>query len=307
MRVIITGGAGQLGRGLADGLLADQHEVILLSRTPEKAKNVPAGAKVEKWDGKSAAGWGNLVDGAGAVINLAGHNIGGTGFLPTRWTPKLKQQFIDSRVNAGQAVVEAIEAAKQKPEVLVQSSAIGYYGVHGDEILDEASTVGSDFMSTIVIAWENATQPVEKLGVRRVVVRTGLVFNAHEGILTRLIFPFKLFVGGPLGSGRQYMSWIHVADEIGAMRFLMDQKTASGVHNLTAPNPLPNREVAKIIGRVMGRPSFMPAPEFVFKLAFGEVATIIVDGQRVLPRRLLDAGYKFRFPELEPALRDLIK
>jgi len=306
MRILITGGTGQIGRALAESLLSDQHEVILLSRNPTQAAGAPAGAQIHGWDGKTAAGWGHLVEDAQAIVNLAGESIGGTAFLPPRWTPALKQRILDSRRDAANAVIEAIKSARQKPKAVIQASAIGYYGPHGDERLTEESTAGDDFPARVCFEWEKAADALGKLGVRCAVIRTGLVLDRHEGVLPRVMLPFKLFAGGPLGSGKQFMSWIHIADQIAAIRFLIDNASTSGVYNLTAPNPVTNRGFATLLGRIMRRPAFVPAPSFVFHLAFGEVATIVVDGQRVLPERLTKAGFQFKFSALEPALRDLL-
>lgn len=306
MRIVITGGSGLIGRALTRSLSADHHDVIVLSRDPARVTALPQGVRVEQWDGKTADGWGALSDGADAIVNLAGENLGGTGFFPPRWTPALKQKFLESRRDAANAVTAAVKAATRKPKTVVQLSAVGYYGPHGDELLDEGSSAGSDFLAHICVEWEAASAGLEEMGVRRVVLRTGLVMTPNQGILKRLTLPFKLFAGGPLGSGRQGMPWIHIADHVAGMRFLLEKPSATGVFNLTAPNPVSNAEFARVLGRVMGRPSFMPAPAFAFRLAFGEAATLVLDGQRVLPKRLLEAGFQFRFPELEPALRDLL-
>lgn len=307
MRVIITGGTGMLGRALTADLVKDQHEVIVLSRSPKLVQGLPKQVRVEGWDAKSARGWGALADGADAIVNFAGANLAGEGFFPTRWTDERKKIIVESRTNAGRAVVEAVEQAAKKPRVVIQASAVGYYGQHGAESLTEDSPPGNEFQSQVCIDWENSTKPVEALGVRRAIIRTGVVLDFDEGALYRLALPFKLFAGGPIGSGKQQLSWIHPIDEVGAIRFLIDNPSASGAFNLTAPNPVTNAEFARTLGRVMGRPSLIPAPAFAFNLAFGEVAVVVVTGQRVLPKRLLDLGYTFRFPELEPALRDLYR
>jgi uncharacterized protein len=306
MRIIITGGTGLIGRALTASLSADKHEVTLLSRRPDQPAGQPANVQMHRWDGKTSEGWGHLVDGADAVVNLAGESIGGTGFLPPRWTNALKQRIMESRRDAGAAVVEAVRAARNKPGVVIQASAIGFYGPHADEVLTEDSPAGNDFPARVCVQWEQYDDAFNEMGVRHAVIRTGLVLDRHDGVLPRVMLPFKLFAGGPLGSGKQYMSWIHIADQVGAMRLLMESKSPGGVFNLTAPNPVTSRIFASTLGRVMSRPSFMPAPAFAFKLAFGEVATIVVDGQRVLPERLTKAGYRFQFDELEPALRDLL-
>ena len=305
MRVIITGGTGLIGKHLVASLVKDDHEVIVLSRSPALAKGLPARVRVEGWDAKSAKGWGALADGADAIVNLAGASIAGESFFPTRWTPEYKKLIIDSRVNAGRAVVEAVEQAAQKPRVVIQSSAVGYYGPHGAEPITEETPPGSDFLAQVCVEWEKSTAAVEPMGVRRAVIRTGVVLSFDGGALLRLALPFKLFAGGPLGSGKQPFPWIHPDDETGAMRFLIDNDNASGAFNLSAPNPLTNAEFGRVLGKVMGRPSLMPVPGFAFNILFGEVATVVLDGQRVLPKRLLDMGYTFKFPEAEAALRDL--
>ncbi|MBZ0277289.1 MAG: TIGR01777 family oxidoreductase [Anaerolineae bacterium] len=306
MRILITGGTGQVGKVLTTDLVKDGHEVIVLSRNPQKKHDLPAGVRVERWDGRSAAGWGHLADGAGAIINLAGENLAGYGFFPARWTEERKRLLRDSRVNAGKAVVEAVQAAKVKPGVVIQASAVGYYGPHNSgETLTEDAPAGTDFAAQICVEWEDSTRAVEAMGVRRVVTRGGVVLSFHEGALYRLALPFKLFAGGPMGSGKQPFPWIHPADQVGATRFLLNNESASGVFNLTAPEGLTNAAFGKVMGKVMGRPSFMPVPGFGMKLLFGEVAEMVLGGQQAVPQRLLDMGYTFRFPSAEAALRDL--
>jgi hypothetical protein len=306
MRVLITGGTGLIGRALAANLVADGHEVIVLSRNPQRATGLPAGVRAEGWDARTAEGWGSLADGADAIVNLAGENLAGAGFFPARWTAERKRLIRESRLNAGQAVVQAVEAATQKPHVVIQASAVGYYGPRGDEVITEESPPGDDFLARLCVDWEASTAAVEEMGVRRAVIRTGIVLSREGGTLPRLLLPYRLFVGGPFGSGRQYYSWIHIADEVAAIRFLMENEAASGPFNLTAPNPLPNAEFGKVLGRVLRRPSAVPVPGFAMRLLLGEVATVVLDGQRVLPRRLQELGFTFRFPELEAALRDLL-
>lgn len=307
MRVIITGGTGLIGKALANSLAHDHHEVIVLSRNKNKTAGLSNGVQLMQWDSSTADGWGHLVDGAGAVVNLAGESIAGEGFPPSRWTSERKKRIRDSRINAGRAVTAAINAAATKPEVLVQSSAVGYYGVHGDEDITEEHPAGNDFLSDVAKEWEASTQAVEKMGVRRVIVRTGIVMTTHGGVLPQLSLPFKLFVGGPIGSGKQQMPWIHIDDEIGAIRFLIDTPSANGAFNLSAPEVLSNAQLSKVIGKVLSRPSFFPTPAIAFKLAFGELATLLVDGQRAIPKRLQEIGYPFKFAHAEPALRDLIE
>lgn len=306
MRVIITGGTGLIGRALAAELVSAGYEVILLSRRPEQVAGLPSGVRAERWDGRTADGWGKLADGAAAIVNLAGENLAGEGFFPSRWTPELKERIVRSRLNAGAAVVEAVKAAAVRPRVVIQSSGIGVYGPRQDEELSEEAPAGSDFLATLAVQWEASTAEVEALGVRRAVIRTGAVLSRAGGALTRMVLPFRLFAGGWFGSGRQWLSWIHMADQVAAIRFLIENPQASGLFNLCAPQPLTGRDFGRCIGRIMGRPAFLPVPAIVMRLVFGEVTTVVLDGQRALPKRLLDSGFRFRFPDAESALRELL-
>jgi len=300
-RVIITGGSGLIGQALAADLLKDGYEVIVLSRNAQRrGANLPSGMRFEQWDGTSAQGWGHLVEQGAAIVNLAGENIG-----ERRWTETRKQAIIESRLRAGKAVSEAVAQARNKPGVVIQASAIGYYGAHTDEILTEKSPPVDDFMSRICQQWEPATAPVEQAGVRRVVVRSGVVLSRRGGAFPRMIMPFNFFAGGPLGSGKQWISWIHVRDEVAGLRFLIDNPNASGVYNLTSPYPLKNVDFERAIGGVMRRPAIIPTPAFAIRLLFGEMAITVLEGQRVVPERLEKEGFVFHFPRIEEALRDL--
>lgn len=302
MKAVITGGTGLIGRALAIDLAADGWEVIVLTRRPEAAKGLPGGVRAVGWDGRTAAGWDRAVNGATAVINLAGENISAQ-----RWTQEQKRRIRESRVNAGRAVVEAISQAGAKPTVLVQASAVGIYGDRGFEELDERSEPGQGFLPEVCRDWERSTQEVESMEVRRAVARMGVVLNLDGGALPRMLLPFRLFVGGPLGDGRQWFPWIHIQDTVRAIRFLMESPRASGVFNLTAPQPVTNRELSRIIGRLLRRPALMPTPRLALELAFGEMASVLLDSQRVVPRRLLDLGFVFRFPDASSALEDLLR
>lgn len=302
MKVIITGGSGLIGRALTASLAADDHEVIILSRTPERVSGLPNGARAEAWNGKTAEGWGHLVEGAGAIVNLAG-----AGVADGRWTEDRKRLILDSRVNAGNAIVEAVRAAKSKPNVVLQSSAVGYYGPHGIEDVTEQTPPGDDYLAGVCQAWEASTAEIGNLGIRRIELRSGVVLSMDGGALPKMIMPFQFFAGGPIGSGRQRVPWIHIDDEVGAIRFLIDKETSSGPFNLTAPTPLSNAEFGRVIGKVMGRPAFVPTPAFAMKLLFGEMSTVLLDGQCAKPFALLEAGYQFKFPDAESALRDLLK
>lgn len=301
MKTLVTGGTGFIGSVLCNSLARDRHEVIVLSRAPEKVVGLDKSIQMVKWDGKTTAGWGHYADGADAIVNIAGEPI-----APMPWYGNRKERIRASRVNVGRALVEAVAQAKVKPSVLVQMSAIGYYGLHGDEMVTEDSPAGKDFLASVVVDWEKATAPVEALGVRRVVYRTGLVLSRAGGILPLIALPFRFFVGGRLGSGKQWMSWVHLADEVEAIRLLMTNPQARGVYNLVAPNPVRNAELTRLLGKVMHRPAFFVAPAFALKLVFGEMAELLLlGGQRVAPTRLTQLGYQFRFPTLEAALEDL--
>lgn len=303
MRVIITGGTGLIGRALTAELVRRGHEVIILSRSPKLAAGLPAGVRVEGWDARSAKGWGPLADGAGAIVNLAGENIAGTGFLPQRWTDERKRRILESRINAGRAVVEAVEQAASKAGVVIQSSGVDYYPADETADMTEESPRGSSFLADVTRDWEASTQAVEVLGVRRAIIRTGVVLSKDAGVLPKLALPYQLFVGGPIGSGRQPFPWIALDDEVAAIAFLIEHPMASGPFNLAAPHPLTNAEFGRVLGKVLGRPSFVPAPAFAFKLAFGELAVLLLEGRRALPKRLLELGFQFKYPEAEAALR----
>ncbi|MCS6844851.1 MAG: TIGR01777 family oxidoreductase [Caldilineales bacterium] len=302
MRVIVTGGTGLIGRPLAAALADAGHEVIVLSRSPEKAAGLGQGIQVVRWDGRTAEGWGSLADGAGAIVNLAGESI-----AEGRWSDERKRRIRESRVNAGKAVVEAVQAARQKPAVLVQASAVGYYGPRGPETVTEDTPPGKDFLAQVCVDWEASTAPVEAMGVRRAIARTGIVLSADGGALPRMLLPFKFFAGGKLGSGQQGFPWIHIADEVAALRFLMENPAASGPFNLAAPNPPTNAEFMRAVGEAMGRPAAMPTPAAALRAVFGEMATVLLDGQRAAPKRLLDLGFQFRFTDPVAALRDLLR
>jgi uncharacterized protein (TIGR01777 family) len=304
MRTVITGGTGLIGRALARELIARGHEVVLLSRAPERARHLPPAARVERWDGRTAAGWGALADGATAIVNLAGASIG---IPPVPWTAERKRRIRESRVRAGEAVVQAVQAAQQKPQVLIQASAVGYYGSRGDAELTEESPPGTDFLAGVCVDWESSTAAVEALGVRRVIIRSAVVLSHDGGLLPFMALPFRLFLGAPLGSGRQWFPWIHIADEVGAICFLIERQDARGPFNLSAPQQVTNLEFSRTLARVLGRPMLLRLPAPLLRLMLGELAELLLLGsQRVVPRRLLDLGFAFRFPQLEPALSDLL-
>ncbi len=303
MTVIIAGATGFIGRALSRRLLETGHEVVALSRHRNKAREVLGeGVTVAEWNGVSTEEWEKYVDGAHAIVNLAGENIS-TG----RWTEAKKQRILQSRLDAGRAVVEAVEKAGKKPRVVIQSSGIGYYGSTSDEIVDESSPPGDGFLVEVAERWENSTKQVESSGTRHAIIRTGVVLGSDGGALPRLLTPFRLFVGGPLGSGKQWLPWIHLEDEVKAIRFLMEREDLSGQFNLCTPEPVTMKDFCQILGRVLKRPSWFPVPSLLLRLMFGQMADeVLLTGQRAIPKRLLDAGFEFQFPHAEPALRDLL-
>jgi len=303
MRIIITGGTGLIGNALCKALLNAGHLVTILSRHPDRGHEIPSGARIEGWDGATPQGWGHLVNDADAIVNLAG-----AGIADAPWTDKRKHLIRESRIHAGLAVQKAIEEAKSKPKVLLQASAVGYYGqMHGDEIITEAAPPGHDFLAKVCFDWEMATAPVVRMGVRRVVIRTGIVLSREGGAFPKMLLPFKFFAGGPLGNGKQWMPWIHIDDQVRAMIFLLTHETANGAFNLSAPNPVTNKQFSQMIGATMGRPAFLPAPSFAIKTALGEMSTILLDGQRAVPQKLEAAGFTFKFGTAQEALSKLLK
>ncbi len=305
MRIIITGGTGLIGQALSVRLVSEGHEVLVLSRSPARAPDALAGVQVARWDARTAEGWVRFASGADAIVNLAGAS------LATRWTPHSKRVIRESRLNAGRAVVQATAQATSKPGVVVQASGAGYYGPRGDEALTEEAPPGPGFLGQTAVAWEASTSPVGESGCtqpgsRHIVIRSGVVLTPKGGALPRMMLPFRFFVGGRLGTGNQWLPWIHIDDEVRAIQFLIETAAASGPFNVTAPKPVTNREFSRVLGQVMHRPALFPVPSFVLQLLLGEMSTVLLDGQRAVPQNLLDLGFTFRFPDLEAALRDLL-
>lgn len=306
MKVLIAGGSGLIGRALTQELLAHQHVVYILSRSPESLEPFDGEVRLVGWDAKTTRGWGQVIEEIDGVVNLAGTPLDGEGLFDIWLTEKRKKSLISSRENTTKALIQAIKEAENKPSVYIQGSAIGYYGFSDDEIIDETSEPGDDFFSFVQQRNEEITQMVESMGIRRVLIRTGLVLDKREGSFQYFLLQFRLFAGGRLGSGEQYYSWIHKKDEAAAIRKLLEDERAEGPFNLTAPHPEKNKNFAKILGRVIRRPSFFVVPAFLLKLVLGEVAAIVLEGQRAVPKKLQELGFEFQYPELESALRDVL-
>jgi uncharacterized protein len=300
MRIIIAGGTGLIGTALTESLLAVGQQVSILTRNMQ-AMQLVDGAEGVAWDGRTSAGWGEMVSRADAIVNLAGENLGSG-----PWTRSRKERILTSRVEAGKAIVDAIRKASPRPKVLIQASAVGFYGTHGPEPLTEESAPGRGFLADVCQAWESSSQPVEALGVRRVVIRTGVVLAKKEGALQRMMLPFRLFVGGPLGDGTQGLPWIHLADEVAGIRFLLENQKANGVFNLSGPEALSNADFGHTLAKVMKRPYWLPVPGFALRLLLGEMSTLVLNGQFMLPQRLQELGYKFKYKTAETALRDIL-
>ncbi len=306
MRVLVTGGTGLIGARLVAQLRQRGDQPVVLTRRPAAAQQMfgPACELVEG-DPIQPGDWQAKVETCDAVINLAGENI-----FNRRWSASFKELLIDSRIKATRHVVEALrrnpKRADGSPRVLVNASAIGYYGPHGDEELTEQSPPGSDFLAKLCVEWEKTAQEAQQEGLRVALVRVGIVLDRRGGALPKMLMPFEFFAGGPIGNGRQWMSWIHHEDMVGLFLLGLDHPQSSGPLNGTAPNPVTNKEFAKTLGGVLHRPSLLPAPVLGMRLMLGEVADVVATGQRVLPSVPLRLGYQFKYPMLQWALADIL-
>jgi len=303
MHVVVAGGTGFIGTALVRRLVRDGRRVTVLTRRSEAEarKLLPRSVSVVRW--QSGVPAAPLPAEADAVVNLAGAAIA------RRWTQAAKRLIVDSRVQTTRAVVRALkerQSASGAPRVLVNASAVGYYGPRGDERVTERDGPGDDFLSHVCRQWEGAAVEAEDAGVRVVRLRTGFVVG-RGGALPLMMLPFRLSVGGPLGSGRQWLPWVHLDDVVGLILFALEHEGVSGPLNVSAPEPVRNREFARVLGRVMRRPSWAPAPAPVMRAVLGEMADMILTGQRAVPEAALGAGYEFRHPDLEAALRDILE
>jgi uncharacterized protein len=307
MRIVIAGGTGFLGSPLAETYAEEGHDVRVLTRSlppgtsrHESGTGVPGITSVG-WNPDGTSGpWADVVSGADAVINLAGASIGAK-----RWNPRRKAALRDSRLLATRSLADAIKTAPVAPGVFISASAVGYYGISNGAPKTEASPPGHDFLAQLCEDWEKEAQRAARPGLRMATTRSGLVFERSGGVLPEMMMPFKFLAGGRVGSGRQYMSWIHRLDWVEMVRWIVVTPEAEGPINLTAPHPVTNREFARSLGRAMHRPALLPTPSLALKLVIGEFADFVVTGQRVLPERALALGYHFRYPELDIAFRGI--
>lgn len=295
MKVAISGATGLIGTALRESLAADGIQIVALSRKP----SVPPLETVH-WDVENGRFDASPLEGVDAVVHLAGEPIA------QRWNEARKKAIRESRVKSTRLLVEGLKSLTRKPKVLVSGSAIGFYGDRGDEVLEESSPPGSGFLAETCQAWEHAAMEAMGLGIRTAVLRTGIVLSTRGGALKTMLLPFRLGVGGPVGNGKQWMSWIHIDDIVGATRHILEKDELMAAVNGTAPSPATNAVFTKALGRALSRPAFLPAPAFGLRFAFGEMATILLEGQRVAPKKLLSTGYRFRFPELNGALQDVL-
>ena len=303
MKVLITGATGALGAAVTEALLARGDSVVGLTRNPEPAKQKQPGVTWHAWQPTLERPPDEAFDGVDGVINLIGEKI------DQRWTDDAKERIMESRRSATRNLVATIAGLERKPQVLVSQSAIGFYGDRGDTILDESDSGGTGgFAAKVVSEWEAAAREVEGTGVRLAIVRTGLVLDKDSGLLKRLLLPFKAGVGGPLAGGRQYMSWIHIEDEIGILLWALDSESVDGVVIAAAPDPVTNKDFSKALGRAVHRPAFMPVPGFALDAILGREAAehTAKSSVRVMPTRTRELGYEFRHPQLQGALSDLL-
>ena len=298
MRILITGGTGWIGRHLVGALRREGHAVRVLSRHDSRPAEFDDAVELLHWPSVMEPIPPGAILGIDAVINMAGASIGAS-----RWTNERKHELYKSRIETTQRLIEAINDSPWRPKTMISMSAVGYYGAHGDEELTEASQPGEDFLAGLCMHWEDVAKQAVTLGLRLVIPRTGVVLGPGSEALRKMAQPFRWFVGGPLGSGKQVMSWVHLDDVIGIMLYALEHEHVSGPINVTAPKAVRNRKFSKTLGKVLHRPSLFPVPAFMLRLILGEMSAIALTGQRVIPKQLLGFGYQFQYTEVEDALR----
>ncbi len=295
MKVLLTGGTGFIGSYLTQALLKRGDEIVIVSR--RRRLDDGNGITHVVWDDNLA----EIISTCDAVINLAGSNL-----FDQRWTESVRKTILKSRIDATSTIVKAIQSASKKPKVLISGSATGYYGTRGSDILTEEQPSGQDFLAKVCVAWETEAKKLNVAGVRLVIARIGIVQQKDDGALQKMLLPFKLYGGGPLGNGSQYYPWIHMDDLIGGLLFAIDTPSIEGPINLSAPNPVTMDEFAKTLGEVMKRPSWFRVPSFALKIAVGDASEAITASMRAMPDKLIKAGYKFRYTDVKPALKSIL-
>jgi uncharacterized protein len=294
MKVLIAGGSGFLGTALKNSLVKADHDVFVLTRRS------PKGTKEIQWDGKTSGGWENRVNEMDAVVNLTGF-----GLEHWPWTKRQKQRFIDSRVLPGRALVSAIKSASRRPRVFLQTSGINRYGLRGEGIADESTLPAGDFLAQLTVAWEDSTQSVEELGVRRVIARNAVVLARNDGLFPLIALAPRLFIGGKFGDGKQAMPWIHIIDHVKAMSFLLENESAQGPFNVISPQPTSSAEFMRAVCRALHRPYWFHIPKFLLKMMLGEMSVLLTEGRYSQPKHLIELGFQFQFGKLENAMEDL--
>jgi uncharacterized protein (TIGR01777 family) len=302
MNVLVAGGTGFIGKALLERLIEEKHRVILLSRDPQPLKALDRGVvQLEQWDGKTLGPWVHRLESVDGIVNLAGESIGAR-----RWTEARKAQLFGSRVEPTRALVSGIGMTRKRPAVLVNTSAVGFYGNVDSGDVTEVRPGGGDFLASLCKQWEAEAQKAKEYGVRVVRLRFGVVLEKSGGALERMMLPFRFFVGGPLGSGRQWFPWVHRDDVVGAIILSLQNPNISGPVNVSAPDHVTMRDFCDALGKVMHRPSWARVPAFVLRAILGEMAGTVLTGQRVVSKKLEDAGYTFRYPKLDEALRAIV-
>lgn len=297
MKVMIAGGSGFLGRTLTKSLLADGHQVFILTR----GRHTVEGAQSIQWDARTTNGWGHLVNEMDVMINLVGKTL-----ASWPWTASTKHAFYESRITPGLVLAQSIQQATHRPSIFIQASGINHYGLHGT-LADESTPPGDDFLAQLTVKWEDATKSIEEFGVRRVVIRSAVVLGKGDGLLGLMALPIQLFAGGPLGSGKQAMPWIHIADWVGGVRHLIADENAHDAYNLIAPSPTSNAEFNRILAGVIHRPYWFSTPAFLLRTFLGEMSVLILEGRFAQPKRLTESGYQFQFSGAREALTDLLR
>ncbi len=301
MKVAVTGGTGFIGSRLVEKLSQENNQVIVFTRDANKANRQFSGIEVVNYDPLKSGGWQKKISGCDAVVNLAGQPI-----AESKWTTEYKQKILESREIGTKKIVEAIKKASQKPKVLINGSAIGYYGTSETATFDESSSPGNDFLAEVCRKWEAAAEEVTSAGVRLVIIRTGIVLGKEGGALAKMLTPFQLFGGGPIGDGNQWFSWIHRDDLVNLIISALKQENMAGKFNGTAPTPVKMNQFCKTLGEVMHRPSWLPVPGFILELLLGEGAKVVLEGQQVLPKETQASGFQFQYPDLKSALKQIV-